>query len=131
MSNDMNAVTEQIGNVARATQTVVSNDQAFLDAAGQTRMRQRHIQQLAETLRKGGLRTLGGDVDVPALVHELDVINARCPSTPSTFETAKNESVRLFAIVQAETAQLYEMVEKMRDLASATVDSAITGDSPY
>ena len=131
MSNDMNAVTEQIGNVARATQTLVSNDQSYLDAADQTRMRQRHIHHIADRLRAGELRTESGDVDVLALLYELDVINARCPATSSTFAIAKTESVRLFSIVQAETAQLYEMVEKMRDLAGATVDSAITGDSPY
>jgi hypothetical protein len=119
MSNDMNALTEKVGEVSRATTTALSNAGVTMDASNQVLQRQRHVTQMAEMLRtrqREGATT----VDIHEMAHELEVLSTRCPGA-TTFEHYLNEQLRLNGIVASETAELYEMVEKMRDLAGATV----------
>lgn len=123
MSENMNTLTEKIGEVSRAVNTMGSTAINAIDSTEQTRMRQEHIAALSERLRRGDFKNPEtGDINaanVGQLQHELDTIAGRCPSIDSMrkFDGDFRDAAR---IASAEMGELYEVVEKMRDLDAAT-----------
>lgn len=123
MSENMNTLTEKIGEVSRATNTMASAAINAIDSTEQTRMRQEHIAALSERLRRGDFKNpeTGGidEANVGQLQHELDTIAQRCPSIES-MKTHDGDFRNAARIASAEMGELYEVVEKMRDLDAAT-----------
>ena len=118
MSNNMNEVTEQIGNVQRASNSMASNAIGMADASLQTRMRQDHIRVMTNGLMNGEYRDEAGHVDANRVLFELNTITERCPSA-GTLEGHREAHGRAQQIVDNEIQTLYQQVEKMRELQAA------------
>ncbi|MGB5812041.1 MAG: hypothetical protein WBG86_16010 [Polyangiales bacterium] len=119
MSNNMNMLTDKVGEVARSVNALTSEGINSIDSTEQTRMRQEHLGHLSQSLRNGEFTAQDGTVNVGAIIGELDTIASRCPSVDA-MKTYASEFRRKQGIVQAEMGELYEVVEKMRDLDAAS-----------
>lgn len=115
MSNNMNALSEKVGDVSRAVSTACGIASTALDAAAQTRHRQQHVHDLIEMLRRDT-----GPVDRLNMLHQLEMLDQRCPDITTLSTSLTNVAQAQHLAVDA-IGELYEMVEKMRDLASATL----------
>jgi hypothetical protein len=114
MSENLNVLSEKVGEVNRAVSTALSNASVAMDGVMQTLHRQQHVERLMNDLQNGRLSL--------ANAHgELEVLAGRCPSILSS-KSSLDEHYRNLGIVAAEFKELYELVEKLRGLEAASVD---------
>ena len=116
MSTDLNAITSKIGDLNAAVRTAMSRHQLVTDAACQTLLRQKHLKKVATWARDGKLNP-------EETLREIDIINGRCPYDETLIDV-QDSSHHLEGIVHTEFRELYELVEKLRTLAEATVDQS-------
>lgn len=114
MSDNLNVLSEKVGEVNRAVQSALGNASVAMDGVGQTLHRQKHIADLRHRLAVDAITK-------DDAVYELDVIAGRCPSIDAS-QVYLNEHYRLCGIVKEEVKELYELVEKLRGLEAASVD---------
>ena len=114
MSDNLNVLSEKVGEVNRAVQSALGNASVAMDGAMQTLHRQQHIARLMTELRDGRL-------SMPNVQGELEVIAGRCPTIQAS-QAYIDEHYRNLGIVKEEIKELYELVEKLRGLEAASVD---------
>ena len=114
MSENLNVLSEKVGEANRAARSATGNAAVAMDLVSQTLHRQKHIADLRS-------RLANDTITKEVAVHEMDVIAGRCPSI-NTVEHYLEEQHRLTNIMRQEFDELYEVVEKLRGLESASVD---------